>query len=158
MAQCEYKTDKGRQCKLDIHKDDVAHRFMLPRKALTEVLPKGFILKAQRVAEGGAISKAAGRKASTTRDADQKALDKDALQSYQAWVKAGKPDFMDKEKRHLYALNYIVPPKAVDAVLAYLRGATDSGSLLSGKVFRYTKGMHESGDKVIQAAFMDAKE
>lgn len=158
MAQCAYKTDKGRQCKLDVHPDSVKHKFVVPRPKLSSVLPAGFILKAERVKEGGAISKAAGRKSSTARDQDQLVLDKEAKASYDAWVKAGKPDFMDKGKRHLYALNYVVPPKAVEGVLAALRATTDSGSLLAGKVFRYTKGMHESGNKVIQAGFIDPKE
>lgn len=158
MAQCAFKTEKGRQCKLDVHPDSTPHRFMRPRQALSAVLPAGFVLKAERVKEGGAISKAAGRKASGVRDQDQLVLDKEAKASYDAWVKAGKPDFMDKSKRHLYALNYVVPPKAVDGVLAALRATTDSGSLLAGKVFRYTKGMHESGNKVIQAGFVDPKE
>jgi hypothetical protein len=160
--RCLFKTESGRQCKLVTHPNTITHKFVNRTAkapvALSSLVPAGFSLAATDVPEGGALKKQTNRKDTAPRDADQKHVDKDALAAYGKYTavraKAGGKyvEFVDAPLKE-----YIVPVKAVDAVLDMLRRAVGSGGpiVIAGKTMRYRKGTHTSGDVRIQYAIMD---
>lgn len=155
-TRCTYQTPKGRRCLLVTHSDNVKHKMVDRGKtehhALSAVLPSGFALKAETVAKTETIKKASNRQDTAPRDQDQKKIDRDAKDNYTKNASAGKHSGMKFED---FALSrYIVPPKAVDTVLEYLRRAAGTGGTVHGAVFRYRKGTHQSGNVQIQWAFV----
>jgi hypothetical protein len=160
--RCLLKSESGRQCKLTIHSNTITHKFVNRTAkapvALSALVPAGFSLAATDVPQGGALKKQTNRKDTALRDADQKHVDKDALSAYgkyaAARAKAGGKyvEFVDAPLKE-----YIVPVKAVDAVLDMLRRAVGSGgpTVIAGRTMRYRKGTHTSGLVRIQYAIMD---
>jgi hypothetical protein len=159
--RCLFKTESGRQCKLETHPDTTTHKFVNRTAkapvALSTLVPAGFSLAATDVPQGGALKKQTNRKDTAPRDTDQKHVDKDALAAYGKYAavraKTGKyVEFTDAPLKE-----YIVPVKAVDAVLDMLRRAVGSGgpTAIAGKTMRYRKGTHSSGNVRIQYAIMD---
>lgn len=154
--RCTYKTPKGRQCLLETHTDSVKHKMVDRGKtehhALSAVLPAGFTFKAETVAKTEVLKKESNRKDDKPRDQDQKRIDRDAKQNYDKNVAGNRHAGMKYDE---YILSrYIVPPKAVDTILEYLRRAAGTGGTVHGAVFRYRKGTHESGNIQLQWAFV----
>jgi len=155
--RCPNKTEKGRQCLLVIHPDSVKHKYVDRSNAvhvpLASVLPAGFTLTATEVKATDRVTKSAGRKDTKPRDADQKRVDRDALANY---TKNHTKEFTTKtEWAKVILSEYIVPPKAVDAVLDYLRRAMGTGGSVADTQLRYRKGVHASGNTRVQWAFLD---
>lgn len=155
-TRCTYQTAKGRRCLLITHPDNIKHKMLDRNKtehhALSAVLPSGFALKAETVAKTETIKKASNRQDTAPRDQDQKKIDRDAKDNYTKNASTGKHSGMKFEDFILS--RYIVPPKAVDTVLEYLRRAAGTGGTVHGAVFRYRKGTHQSGNVQIQWAFV----
>lgn len=144
-TQCAYKTEKGRQCKL-VSGHSGQHRMVIRQEKVG--LPAGLTLNAEIVPEGQRVTKTVTR--DIPRDQDQKKVDNDALKAYNAWHKAGKPEVGKAPQ-----LRYVVPPNAVDAVLAILRRSTATGAPCAGKRLTYRRGTHESGNVVIAFSVTD---
>jgi hypothetical protein len=150
--QCQWVTDKGRQCKLENgHKmlDQTPHGHMTvirkqEKVKLASVMPNGTKLKAKKVAPGVKIPKVTNRKSSFVRDEDQKNIDKDASAVYAAWLTT-KP----KEWDNWPKVQYEVPKQVVDTLLEYIRATVNSGGPCAGKLMRYRKGIADSGDVLI---------
>jgi len=177
LTQCQVKTDKGRQCKLNAGhepaKDEKGrlyskgkawegHRMVLREnvptpKTLAELRksdPKmaGFKLVMSAVPKNADRGREVNREAEP-RDDDQKRVDADALKSYNEWVRAGKPK--DFEKPDFPVQRYIFPPAAWDTVFAMLRRAGQQGGTVVGKRLEYRKKTHEDGNAMIFFAFTD---
>ena len=148
-VQCDWKTEKGRQCKLPKdHEllDQTVHGHMTvirtPReqkKSLSSVLPNGFKVKTTKVAPGVHIGKEINRPTGP-RDDDQKNIDKDALAVYQEWQKTKPKDWDNWPK-----VQYEVPKQAVDTLMEYIRSTVNGGGPVAGKTMRYRKGTADSG-------------
>lgn len=155
-ARCTFKTEKGRRCLLEIHPDSVKHKMVDRSKtehhALSAVLPAGFSFKAETVGATEKLKKESNRKDTAPRDQDQKRIDREAKQNHEKNVAANKHAGQKFEEFTLS--RYIVPPKAVDTVLEYLRRAAGTGGTVHGAVFRYRKGTHASGNVQLQWAFV----
>lgn len=74
-------------------------------------------------------------KRTVERSAEQKRLDHDAEVTYQQWVKAGRPDDLNKCPK----VRYVIAPQHADALMAFLRKTVTSGGPLEGKQMKYTK-------------------
>lgn len=158
-TRCTFTTDKGRRCLLEIHTDAVKHKMVdrtaKEHKPLSAVVPAGFTLAATDVTAGEVIKKASNRKDDKPRDADQKRVDTDVAKNY------AKNAAKQRNASHAfdtYTLSqYIVPAKATDTVLDYLRRSVGSGGPVAaqGKVLRYRKGVHGSGNVRVQWAIVD---
>lgn len=170
LRQCEYKTAKGRQCKLEYghetkegaSKEDKKHRMVLASgiakpPTMAELKAKGitFDLKMEVVPKATDVSRDYQR-AAAPRDDDQKRVDGDAKKAYDKWAAAGKPTgtLEDLVKKGL-AARYLVPPAAFDTVIAMLRRANTAGGPLPGKPLAYRRKTHESGNTMIVFAFTD---
>lgn len=154
--RCTFKTDKGRRCLLETHTDSVKHKIVDRSKtehhALSSVLPAGFSFKAETVTKTETLKKESNRKDDKPRDADQKRIDREAKANYDKNVAANRHAGQKFEEFTLS--RYIVPPKAVDTVLEYLRRSAGTGGTVHGSVFRYRKGTHQSGNVQLQWAFV----
>lgn len=156
QPRCQNTTSSGRQCLLAVHKDEVTHKYVdrsRVHKPLSEVLPAGFTIKATEVKPGQGLTKGGERKDTRPRDADQKRTDTDARLNYEKNHKAGHTTATDFQT--VILTEYIVPPRAVDTVLDYLRRAAGTGGTVRGSQFRYRKGVHASGNVVLHWAFLD---
>lgn len=162
-VQCEYKTERGRQCKLLVDPATGAHvdakpdkhKFVI-RKAPEEkpVLPKGVRLKAQIIPiDGERIKKqvGAGAREAEPRDEHQRQVDADVKAIYEEWIRRGRPNEVEKWPQGVY----VVPPEAVDAVLDMLRKTMTKGGPAYGKSTRYTRGTHKSGNALIAFSCAD---
>ena len=155
QARCQGTSPSGRQCIQAVHTDATAHRYMdrdKEHKPLSAVLPSGFSLTATDVKPAEVLRKEITRKAAP-RDQDQVKVDKDAIRNYTRNKASGNHTKTDKAKIHWS--EYIVPPRAVDTVLDYLRRATSTGGPVKGTQLRYTRGAHASGNVRVQWAFTD---
>jgi hypothetical protein len=152
-TRCPQTTDSGRRCIFVIHPDTVKHRYVDRNKAhhaLSAVVPAGFSLTATEVAPDAVIRKATNRKDTAPRDADQKKVDAAVKTNY--GKNQAKNHTTKTEWGSLHLAEYIVPPRAVDTVLDYLRRATGTGGTAQGAQLRYRKGTHGSGNTRIQWA------
>jgi hypothetical protein len=159
LSRCEYTSEKGRQCKLVVHSDDAKHVFMFrsqvaPPKHITEVVPEGFTLTMERIPRDADLSIQRARTVEP-RDEHQVRVDKDAIRAYTAWEKAGSPvgDFADLAPK--YGGRYVIPPVAFDTVIAMLNRAKNAGGPLQGKRLQYRRGVHESGNTLVNFLFTD---
>lgn len=152
--RCQFKTDKGRQCKLIIHPDTHKHMFVnreaADHKPLSQVVPSGFSLTAVEVKNTDVLSKGGKRTDTKPRDADQKRVDGHVQKS------AGKNSAHNSKTEFgkLAVTEYVVPPAAVDTVLDYLRRAVGTGGpeVAQGMTLRYRRGDHASGNTRLQWA------
>jgi hypothetical protein len=154
-ARCQTTTETGRQCILPVHQDSVSHKYVnrdKVHKPLKDMLPAGFTLTATEVAKTDVLKKATTRQDTKPRDDEQKRVDQDAKKNYAK--NHGKHNAGEDFAVYFHA-EYIVPPRAVDTVLDYLRRAGGTGGTAKGSVFRYRKGAHGSGNVRIQWAFID---
>jgi hypothetical protein len=174
LSQCEYKTPKGRRCKLaPNHEGD--HRMVLRNaiatpKTLAELRKENtekfgaFRLEAEEVPDVADLGREYNRK--IERDDDQQRADEDALAAYEAWVAAGKPKEFDNLGTFTPVADggkgkpvrrYIFPPEAFDTVITYLRRATQKGGPVHGKRLEYRRKTHESGNAMLYYRIVDAK-
>jgi hypothetical protein len=161
--QCDWKTDKGRQCKLAkgharVEKTQHGHLTVIrvptnEKKSLSDVMPAGFKLQGKRVAPGVHIPKEVTRTTSVARDSDQKNIDKDALAVYQEWNKTKPKDWDNWPK-----VQYEVPKQMVDTLLEYIRATVNGGGPVSGRIMRYRKGTAESGNVLITWGIGDTED
>ena len=119
-------------------------------RRLSALVPAGFSLAAAEVKPTEVIRKQTNRKDTAPRDADQKKVDAAVKTNYAKNV--AKNHTTDTEWGQLSLAEYIVPPKAVDTVLDYLRRSTGTGGTAAGAQLRYRKGTHGSGNTRIQWA------
>jgi hypothetical protein len=163
VSQCDFKTPKGRQCKLAPGHEG-PHRMVLRDQVPTpptvaELKAKGvkINLKMDAVPKSANIGREYKREAAP-RDADQLKVDGDVRKAYEEWKAAGKPKVKLANGKPNPAVpwkRYIIPPVAFDTVIALLRRAT-SGSGPVGRVsLKYNRHNHESGDLMIYFAVMD---
>ncbi len=151
--RCTATTESGRRCLFVVHTDDTKHRYVDRSKthvALSSVVPAGFSLTAVEVKSTEVIRKQTNRKDTAPRDADQKKVDAAVKTNHARNV--AKNHTTDSEWGTLSLAEYIVPPKAVDTVLDYLRRSTGTGGTAAGAQLRYRKGTHGSGNTRIQWA------
>jgi hypothetical protein len=151
--RCTEVTGSGRRCIFITHTDDVKHRFVDRSKVhqpLSAVVPAGFSLNATEVKAGEVIRKQTNRKDTAPRDTDQKKVDQAVKNNYGKNVTSKHTT--DTEWGSLVLAEYIVPPRAVDTVLDYLRRSTGTGGPAVGAQLRYRKGTHGSGNTRIQWA------
>lgn len=151
--RCTNTTPSNRRCMFVIHTDATKHRYADRSKKhqpLSAVLPAGFNLAAVEVKPTDVIRKQGNRNDTAPRDADQKKVDA-AVKTNHA-KNAVKNHTTDTEWGVLSLAEYIVPPRAVDTVLDYLRRSTGSGGTAPGTQLRYRKGTHASGNTRIQWA------
>jgi hypothetical protein len=152
--RCTTVTDSGRRCLFIVHTDATKHRFVDRTKkheAMSSVLPAGFKLVATEVTDKSAvIRKATNRKDTAPRDQDQKKVDEAVKVNF--GKNQAKQHTTKTEWGSLSLADYIVPPKAVDTVLDYLRRATGTGGTAPGAQLRYRRGTHASGNTRIQWA------
>lgn len=166
LSQCEFKTDKGRRCKLHVgHTGDhamVLRGGIATPKTLAELRAAdptafaGFTLTMEKVPTNEDVSRQYTPRAAEPRDADQKRTDADALKNYNAWVAKGSPakSFEDLAKMGLLS-RYIFPPAAFDTIVLMLRRATQSGGPVNGKKLSYRRGEHVSGNSMIRFVITD---
>lgn len=153
--RCENKTEKGRRCLFVVHTDATAHKYVNRDKqhfSLSDVVPAGFSLVATEVKPEDKVKKQSNRTDTKPRDADQKRVDTEAKKNAEKNARANHTTKTEWEK--IILSEYIVPPRAVDTVLDYLRRAASTGGTVSGKQLRYRKGTHASGNVRIQWAFL----
>lgn len=158
-VQCPWKTDKGRQCKLQVghakvEKTQHGHLTVIrsgEKHTLSDVVPAGFRLQKTKVAPGIKIVKQSNR-STGPRDQDQKNIDKDASELYAEWSKKRPENWDDWPK-----MQYTVPVKAVDTLLEYLRATVNNGGPCPGKTFRYRRGTSDSGGVLITWGIGDPK-
>jgi hypothetical protein len=149
--RCTETTESGRRCLFVVHTDAVKHRYVDRSKkheALSAVLPAGFKLTATESTD--VIRKATNRKDTAPRDQDQKRVDEAVKVNFgknQAKQHTTKTDWGS-----LSLAEYIVPPRAVETVLDYLRRATGTGGTAPGAQLRYRRGTHASGNTRVQWA------
>jgi hypothetical protein len=151
--RCPSVTESGRRCIFVIHTDDVRHRYVdrsKVREPLSKLVPAGFALTPTEVKLGEVIRKQTNRKDTASRDADQKKVDAAVKTNHSRNV--AKNHTTTTEWGVLSLAEYIVPPKAVDTVLDYLRRATGTGGTAPGAQLRYRRGTHASGNTRIQWA------
>jgi hypothetical protein len=151
--RCTNTTESGRRCLFVVHTDNIKHRYVDRSKVhqpLSAVVPTGFSLTVTEVKATEVIRKQTNRKDDKPRDADQKKVDS-AVKTNHA-KNAAKNHTTDTEWGTLSLAEYIVPPKAVDTVLDYLRRSTGTGGTAPGTQLRYRKGTHASGNTRIQWA------
>lgn len=151
--RCTNTTESGRRCLFVIHTDATKHRYVDRSKVhqpLSAMVPAGFSLTAVEVKPTEVIRKQTNRKDTAPRDADQKKVDA-AVKTNHVKNEA-KNHTTDTEWGTLSLAEYIVPPKAVDTVLDYLRRSTGTGGTAPGTQLRYRKGTHASGNTRIQWA------
>jgi hypothetical protein len=144
--QCNYKTEKGRRCKLKVNgegKHPGQHRIVI-RKTDKPALPAGLVVKTQDIPKDAVVTKTMQRTAAP-RDADQKKFDNDVIAAYQKWVNSGRPVTADSDTFKKAGKRYVIPPSAVDAVLYYLRNAVGAGAPMAGKRFIYRRGTDHNG-------------
>jgi len=158
--RCTTVTEKGRRCLFVVHTDAIKHRYVdrtRKHEALSNVVPAGFSLTATEVGAGDVIRKSTNRKDTAPRDQDQKKIDHAVKTNY--GKNQAKSATTKTEWGSLSLAEYIVPPKAVDTVLDYLRRATGTGGTAPGAQLRYRRGTHSSGNTRIQwAVVAKAKE
>jgi hypothetical protein len=158
--RCTTTTESGRRCLFVIHTDATKHRYVDRSKkhvALSTVVPAGFSLAATEVKPDGIIRKSTNRKDTAPRDTDQKKVDHAVATNFTK--NQAKNATTKTEWGSLSLAEYIVPPKAVDTVLDYLRRATGTGGTAPGAQLRYRRGTHGSGNTRIQwAVVTKAKE
>jgi hypothetical protein len=136
--RCTSTTASGRRCLFVVHTDATKHRYVDRSKVhqpLSALVPAGFSLAAAEVKAGEVIRKQTNRKDDKPRDADQKKVDADVKTNH-AKNKA-KNHTTETEWGTLSLAEYIVPPRAVDAVLDYLRRSTGTGGTAPGTQLRY---------------------
>jgi hypothetical protein len=151
--RCTVTTESGRRCMFVVHTDATKHRFVdrtRKHEALSAVLPAGFSLNVTEVKADEVIRKQTNRKDTAPRDADQKKVD--AAVKVNFTKNNAKSHTTETEWGSLSLAEYIVPPKAVETVLDYLRRATGTGGTAAGAQLRYRKGTHGSGNTRIQWA------
>jgi len=160
LTRCEYKTDKGRRCRLGIHGDDVDHAMVLRTgiakpKTLAELRKseiaafKGFKLAVESVPTTEDVSREYSRE-TEPRDEDQLKVDADAKRNYDTWVKKGSPDKSFDELGKMGLLSrYIFPPAAFDTIVLMLRRATQTGGPVVGKRLSYRRKSHVSGNAMV---------
>lgn len=151
VEQCDWKTDKGRQCKLEkghapVVKTPHGHLTVIrtpatDKKSLSQVLTGR--LKKSKVAPGVKVAKQSGRSLGP-RDKEQQEIDRDAKDVFAEWNKT-KPVHFDNWPK----VQYEVPANAVDVMLEYLRATVNNGGPCPGMSFRYRRGTAESGDVLI---------
>ena len=149
--RCTVTTDSGRRCLFVIHTDATKHRYVDRTKkheSLSAVLPAGFKLAA--VESTDVIRKATNRKDTAPRDQDQKRVDEAVKVNF--GKNQAKKHTTDTEWSSLSLAEYVVPPRAVDTVLDYLRRATGTGGTAPGSQLRYRRGTHGSGNTRVQWA------
>jgi hypothetical protein len=154
--QCYYKTAKGVQCKLPFGheigeegKPGTPHRM---RALAPAGLPGGFTKpKAEAVPTAEKIT-TVGRAAE--RSEDQRGFDTDMIGAWHAWDKAGR----STEFGDMPHFRYVVPPEAVDAVLAMMRLGVGSGSPAKGKKLHYRRAPHVSGGVIVEYAVSNMPE
>lgn len=150
---------KGRRCVYEIHQDSIKHVYVnrtKTKETLASVVPAGFTLTAEAVKAGEAFDKrGTAARVAKPRSNDQKRVDGEAAKNYPKNKQAGHNTETAFEK--LVLSRFIVPPRAVDAVLDLLRTVTTLGGpeVCKGTVMRYRKGTHPSGNLQIQWAFVD---
>lgn len=165
LSRCEYKTEKGRRCRLAVHGDDTDHVMVFRTgiaspKTLTELRAEnkklsGFTLAAEIVPTDEDVSREYTREAAE-RDEDQKRVDADALANYRKWEKARKPggSLEDLAKKGLVS-RYLFPPEAFDTIITMLRRAAQSGGPVNGKKLTYRRKSHTSGNAMVYFTFTD---
>jgi len=149
MANCPYKTEKGRTCKLP-QGHEGAHKTALRNKPLPADFSPQMVTVAADQVQGTT------RNVNFVRDEKQQQVDKDLIAAHRAWIQAGKPspaDFFNSKVAERFT--YVVPPVLVDPVLDMLRRAAGAGTPLRGKTFRYRQGTHASGNRVIRFVAID---
>ena len=153
--RCTTTTESGRRCLFVVHTDATKHRYVDRSKkheSLSAVVPTGFKLTATEVKPDEVIRKATNRKDTAPRDQDQKKVDEAVKVNF--GKNQAKNATTKTEWGSLSLADYIVPPKAVDTVLDYLRRATGSGGTAPGAQLRYRRGTHGSGNTKIQWAIV----
>jgi hypothetical protein len=153
--RCTQKTDSGRRCLFVVHTDATKHRYVdrtRKHESLSSVVPAGFSLTPTEVKPDEVIRKATNRKDTAPRDQDQKKVDAAVKTNY--GKNQAKNHTTKSEWGSLSLAEYIVPPKAVDTVLDYLRRATGTGGTAPGAQLRYRRGTHGSGNTRIQWAIV----
>jgi hypothetical protein len=151
--RCTDTTQSGRRCIFVVHQDNIKHRYVDRSKVhqpLSAVVPAGFSLTPVEVKPAEVIRKQTNRKDTAPRDADQKKVDAAVKTNHARNVAKGHTTAT--EWGALSLAEYIVPPKAVDTVLDYLRRSTGTGGTAPGAQLRYRKGTHASGNTRIQWA------
>jgi len=161
LSRCEYKTEKGRRCRLVVHGGDTEHAMILRTgiptpKSLAELREAGalnakFTLpKMEAVPTTENLGREYKREAGP-RDADQRRVDTDVKRAYDAWVKAGKPEKFENSP----VQRYIFPPAAFDTIILMLRRATQTGGPVVGKSLKYRRKTHESGNAMVYFTVTD---
>lgn len=152
--RCDFATESGRRCKLVPHATGV-HKFIDRSKKpvpLASVLPAGFTLKAEEVKKDDVLKR---EHQTAPRDADQVKIDADAARSYAKWEHHGKKDKFDDVPAGALT-EYVVPPQAVDAVVAYLKNTVLSGGPCHGKRMAYRRGVSPRNGLIrVQWVIMD---
>jgi hypothetical protein len=158
MTQCPWKSPKGRQCKLELKADGSPHDGQHKSALRNKPIPEGLNLRRVKVPSED-ITAATRGSGGVSRDAEQKAIDRDIALSYEEWKRRGKPspsDFFNSNAADNFT--YVVPPTAVDAVLDAMRRGVGAGAEMAGKSFRYRMGVHKSGNTAIRFVAIDPVE